>query len=235
MPYELFHLPGASESDAEASAQFSGSFFNRPPKSSILFEPLNPAIHSSLSLNQFLNKKLRWMTLGGQYDWTNKRYPEEQPPAFPEDISNLIKQAFPAVTPESAIVNVYSPGDTLSLHRDVSELSNQDLISVSFGCEAIFVVGLEADDCSATDWVAVRIRSGDAVCMSGKVRFAWHGVPRIFAHSCPSWLRAWPASTSTQADATSCLNVESCGEYEPWRNWMASKRVNLNVRQMFDR
>ncbi|KAI9672939.1 MAG: Acetamidase [Caeruleum heppii] len=76
-----------------------------------------------------LEKKLRWMTLGGQYDWATKRYPSERPPAFPRDIATLLMVLFPQIRPEAAIVNLYSPGDTLSLHRDVSEQSEQDLVS----------------------------------------------------------------------------------------------------------
>lgn len=226
VPYEWFH----SNTDAVASPRFPNSFFNALPNSPVLFEPLDPTIHKPINISQLLNKKLRWITLGGQYDWTNKRYPEEQPPAFPNDIANIVTQAFPEITPEAAIINVYSPGDTLSLHRDVSEVSDQNLVSISLGLEAIFIVGLEAHGSLTSDWIAVRVRSGDAICMSGRARYAWHGVPRIFSDTCPSWLRTWPACDSMQAS-----NGEDWAEYEPWRNWMASKRVNLNVRQMFDR
>ncbi|KAK4691607.1 hypothetical protein P7C71_g5423, partial [Lecanoromycetidae sp. Uapishka_2] len=37
------------------------------------------------------------------------------------DIAAFIHGLFPEMKPEAAIVNVYTPGDTLSLHRDVSE------------------------------------------------------------------------------------------------------------------
>lgn len=56
-------------------------------------DPIDPKVHKPLTMTQVLNKKLRWMTLGGQYDWTAKKYPEKVPgdePAFPADVGNLI-------------------------------------------------------------------------------------------------------------------------------------------------
>ena len=170
------------------------------------------------------------MTLGGQYDWSTKEYPKERPPSFPKDIGDLVQSAFPDMKPEAAIVNVYSPGDTLSLHRDVSEASSQGLVSISIGCEAIFLVGIE--DGVKSIYLAVRLRSGDAVYMSGASRFAWHGIPRIIPDSCPSWLAAWPAVPALPATADQ--RGPSIDGYEGWRDWMVSKRINLNVRQMFD-
>lgn len=74
-------------------------------------------------------------------------------------------------------------------------------------------------------FVSVKLRSGDVVVMSGEARFAWHGVPRIVEGSCPEWMREWPAYDG---------DVEERPGFEQWRGWMAGKRVNLNVRQMFE-
>ncbi|KAG9187160.1 hypothetical protein G6011_05031 [Alternaria panax] len=118
------------------------SFFSLPPTSSIpIAHPLDPTVHKPLSTPQLLNKKLRWATLGGQYDWTAKRYPATPPPAFPPDIKKLLESLFTSTKAEAAIVNLYSPGDTLSVHRDVAEMSGTGLVSVSLGCDAIFVLG----------------------------------------------------------------------------------------------
>lgn len=57
----------------------------------------------------------------------------------------------------------------------------------------------------------MRIRSGDAVVMDCESRWAWHSVPKILKGSCPEWLVNWPRE-----------------------GWMGGKRVNLNVRQMWD-
>jgi alkylated DNA repair protein alkB family protein 1 len=115
-------------------------------------------------------------------------------------------------------VNLYSPGDTLSVHRDVAENSPTGLVSLSLGCDAVFVIG------TVDKVVTLRLRSGSAVYMSGPSRFAWHGVPRIVPGTCPHHLAEWPASAVG----------EQSNEFEAWRGWMRGKRVNLNVRQMWD-
>lgn len=212
-----YHVPYPSSTNEQHS-----SFFD-PSASGNTFLPRNPDVHKSISNEQFLNKKLRWTTLGGQYDWTNKVYPSGPPPAFPSDVKDLIEDIFP-MKAEAAIVNVYSPGDTLSLHRDVSEECNRPLASVSLGCDALFIAGLDGVNVDGRPSVAtIRLRSGDAVLMSGKSRYAWHGVPKVIEGTCPAWMENWP-SRADKHDG---------GRFEQWRGWMKGKRVNLNVRQMF--
>jgi len=153
-----------------------------------------------------LDRKLRWITLGGQYNWTQKKYPPTVPPLFPDDIASLVSALF-AISSQAAIVNVYSPGDTLSPHRDVAEECSAPLVSLSLGCDALFLVGGDVNG------AVVRIRSGDAIVMNGEGRWAWHSVPKVLEGTCPVWLAEWP---------------------EERRGWIAGKRVNLNVRQMWD-
>jgi alkylated DNA repair protein alkB family protein 1 len=170
-------------------------------------------------MDQVLRKKLRWMTLGGQYDWTKKLYPLETPPDFPSDVADLIRDIFPSMDPQAAIVNLYSPGDTLSLHRDVSEEVDKGLVSVSLGCDCLFIVGIEdPNHPSGFQHKTIRLRSGDALFMSKKARFAWHGVPKIIPNTCPEYLADWPNNDKYS--------------FPDWANWMTTKRINLNVRQM---
>ena len=240
LPYGVLQPDGFNEANSNGELCRKSfipkrSFFSCSPETSTLIEPLDPTVHKPLTMDQFLRKKLRWVTLGGQYDWTSKRYPDEIPPVFPEDVGDLVRQAFPAMHPEAAIVNVYSPGDTLSMHRDVSEASSQGLASISLGCEAIFLAGLENEGGVKSRYAAIRLRSGDAVYMSGASRYAWHGVPRILPDSCPLWMRAWPAAPISPSTADPHgPSFDTPIVFESWINWMASKRVNLNVRQMFD-
>ncbi|KAH7381327.1 oxidoreductase [Phaeosphaeria sp. MPI-PUGE-AT-0046c] len=208
--YNLSYPP-SSPSTSSSSSFFSHS----PSSSSIVATPLDPTIHKPLTVSQLLNKKLRWTTLGGQYDWTAKRYPDSAPPDFPTDIKTLLEDIFPSTKAEAAIVNLYSPGDTLSVHRDVAESSSHGLVSISLGCDAIFVIGCE------DRVLALRLPSGGAVYMSGEARFAWHGVPQIVRGTCPDYLVDWPGGDEGET------------AFEDWRAWMAGKRVNLNVRQMW--
>jgi DNA alkylation damage repair protein AlkB len=203
--------------DAIASATGNSDSFFEVNKQHEL-QPRDPQVHKPMTIGRMLERKLRWMTLGGQYDWTAKVYPDEEHPQFPQDVARLLKAFFPKVDAEAAIVNFYCPGDTLSVHRDVSEDCNQGLISLSIGCDAIFLIGNEDDNSHVT----VRLRSGDALLMSGEARFAWHAVPKIIPNTCPTWLQSWPGT-------------ESDNRYKQWEGWMKSKRININVRQMQER
>ncbi|KAI9046097.1 oxidoreductase, 2OG-Fe(II) oxygenase family [Aspergillus affinis] len=183
-----------------------------------LIYPKDATVHKPLAVKDILNKKLRWITLGGQYNWTTKEYPEEHPPVFPEDIANLLRASFPKTDAQAAILNFYTPGDTLSPHRDVSEECDVGLISISFGCDGLFLIS--HDDGTGCD--IIRLRSGDAVYMDGTSRFAWHAVPKIIPDTCPDWLADWPV----------CSDEQDSSHYNTWKGWMSRKRINLNVRQM---
>ncbi|GAB1195063.1 hypothetical protein APSETT444_004317 [Aspergillus pseudonomiae] len=221
-PGETEHAPierGMSTSSAGNGSEGNGilSFFEDDPARVVY--PKDPEIHKPLTVQQILNKKLRWATLGGQYNWTTKEYPAERPPAFPEDVASVLHAAFPQTEAQAAILNLYSPGDTLSPHRDVSEECDVGLISVSFGCDGLFLIS--HDDGKGCE--IVRLRSGDAVYMDGTSRFAWHAVPKIVPGTCPEWLADWPLCAVDDADTS---------KYDKWKGWMSGKRVNLNVRQM---
>ncbi len=227
LPYDA--IPGeVSISSDLVHGSSELSFFNILPKSSELFLPIDSEAHKPFTVSLFLERKLRWMTLGGQYDWTKKRYSLENPP-FPADLAAFTQNLFPDMKAEAAIVNVYTPGDTLSMHRDVSEDTDKGLVSISLGCDGIFVVGIGSDGDENPRSIVVRLRSGDAVFMSGSARFAWHGVPQICPNTCPRWLRSWPA----EENAGNVSDVNDT-RYENWRGWMSNKRINLNIRQMRD-
>ncbi|PGH19256.1 alkylated DNA repair protein AlkB [Polytolypa hystricis UAMH7299] len=223
MSYPEFNNTNSALSDAvgdpSATLEIGGSFFQDDPTRLIL--PKDPSVHVPITVRSLLEKKLRWITLGGQYNWTDKKYPDDLPPLFPKDIANLLHTTFPDTEAEAAIINVYSPGDTLNVHRDVSEECDTGLISISFGCDGLFMVGhQDGNDCEI-----IRLRSGDAVYMTGTSRFAWHAVPKIIPSTCPSWLENWPVGPFTESETSS-------GKFDQWRGWMANKRINLNVRQM---
>lgn len=204
------------------------SFFSHPPDSSVRFEPKDPEVHRPLSVKQVMDRRLHWVTLGGQYDWTSRVYPEQRPPEFPSDIGAFLESLFPETVAQAAIVNFYTPGDTMMMHRDVSEETDKGLISLSFGCDSLFMIapndmGKMSDEeknaAGSKQYLLLRLRSGDAIYMTKESRFAWHGVPKVLKGTCPSYLEDWPAED---------------GKYEEWRGWMKNKRVNLNVRQMRD-
>jgi len=71
-------------------------FFGYDDPEKVLLRPKDPTTHKPLTVAQMMRKKLRWMTLGGQYDWTRKVYPEMDTTeardlvSFPQDIATLI-------------------------------------------------------------------------------------------------------------------------------------------------
>lgn len=192
------------------------SFFSTEPESHS-FSPKDPGEHKRFTNRVALEKSLRWVTLGGQYDWTKKAYPSEAPPQFPEDIARLIGALFSDMEPQAAIVNIYSAKDKLSLHRDVSEEADRGLVSISLGCSCIFMIGLKDKETEEIHHQALRLDSGDVLYMSGESRYAWHGVPKILPETCPEYLEDWPGK-----------------EYPGWDGWMSRKRINLNIRQMYE-
>jgi len=213
------------------------SFFSYSPDSPVKFQPKDPEVHKSLSIKQVMDRRLHWVTLGGQYDWTSRVYPDERPPEFPPDVAAFLQSLFPETVAQAAIVNIYTAGDTMMMHRDVSEETDKGLISISIGCDSLFMIapndpGKASEEernmkdaagsgpgAGGKEYLLLRLRSGDAIYMTKESRFAWHGVPKVLKGTCPEYLEDWPAED---------------GKYEEWRGWMKNKRVNLNVRQMRD-
>ncbi|KAJ2991184.1 hypothetical protein NUW58_g2610 [Xylaria curta] len=202
------------------------SFFSYVPESPIRFIPKDPEVHKPLSIKQVLERRLSWVTLGGQYNWSEREYPNLPPPEFPKDIAGFLQTLFPETLAQAAIVNFYTPGDTMMMHRDVSEQTDKGLVSLSIGCDALFMIAPNAYGKSAQNpdgvspekpYLLLRLRSGDAIYMSQESRYAWHGVPKVLKGTCPAFLEDWPAED---------------GKFEEWKGWMRNKRINLNVRQM---
>jgi alkylated DNA repair protein alkB family protein 1 len=132
-----------------------------------------------------LVRRIRWVTLGYQYDWTTKTYSfTSNPIPFPEDLAKWssdlsLAAGFGEFHAEAGIVNFYQPGDTLTGHVDRSELNmTVPLISLSLGASCIFLLGgAERND----PVLPILLRSGDILVLSGPSRAFYHGVPRILS------------------------------------------------------
>lgn len=190
-----------------------------------LARPLN-LFHSSFSPSPsrcknerstfLVRDKLRWVTLGGQYNWTTKKYPSFEIgspgcPTFPDSLTKTISSDL-GIEAQAAIVNYYKEGDILSPHRDVAEMCQQDLLSISLGCDCIFYISRERYDSIP---LPILLRSGDVIIMGGESRIAVHGVGRVFASSAPGFL----------------CNIKDFGDGK-YYDWMLNHRININVRQM---
>ncbi|KAF2491249.1 hypothetical protein BU16DRAFT_566161 [Lophium mytilinum] len=244
--YSIPHPPQSVD------ATCSPSFFTYPQnKKHPAFVPINPlSSHKTLNTAQFLQKKLRWLTLGSQYNWSTRSYPPASPTPFPADIAELVTTLFKAsFKPESGVVLLYSPKDYMPVHRDVSEESPRGLASFTLGCDGLFIIAKEdptqeecstgagakvppqyspskrtESDASEQPMVVIRVRSGDVVQMDGPTRWAWHAMPKVMAGTCPESLHAWPVKEGG----------ETPKEYQRWKGYMRSKRLNISCRQVWD-
>lgn len=101
-------------------------------------------------------------------------------PAMPAMLLELWAEvAGYADPPEACLVNVYSQGARMSLHRDEDEADfAAPVVSISLGDACVFRIGGTARR-GATR--SVRLASGDVVLLEGASRLAYHGVDRIIA------------------------------------------------------
>jgi len=127
--------------------------------------------------------KLRWVTLGYHYDYNTKTYTDDDYTPFPQDLSELSRYLSALIgygdsySAEAAILNFYHLDSTLSGHTDHSEDDLEaPLLSLSFGRDAVFVIGGETLDVAPTP---LYLRSGDLVVLWKEARLAYHGVPKI--------------------------------------------------------
>ncbi|EFJ17881.1 hypothetical protein SELMODRAFT_113969 [Selaginella moellendorffii] len=174
-----------------------------------------------------LLRKLRWATLGVQFDWSKRAYDISIPyRSFPPALSELAtKLASPAMNgdqfrAEAAIVNFFGPDDMLGGHIDDMEADwSKPIVSISLGCKAIFLLGGETRDDPP---VAMFLRSGDCVLMAGPSRRCFHGVPRIFTGCKESDLPDFSA-----------LAMGEIKENVAILDYIQQSRININIRQVF--
>ena len=177
---------------------------------------------------QQLLAKLRWASLGPQFDWTNRVYRDDIPyRELPGNLKSLAEHLVRSLgvqtdyNADAALLNFYGSKDTLGGHKDDAELDlRQPLVSMSLGCEAIFLLGhLTKEEAAPT---AMLVRSGDIVVLSGQARSCYHGVPRIFAQQRRDG--ANPNSLGIGAgEGLRRLCVQ---------NYLANHRINVSVRMV---
>lgn len=214
----------------QGTQQFHNSFFLRERAATQdLLIPKMPEKRKPLNNEQFLYTKLRWLTLGEQYDWPTRSYAKHATP-FPGDLSKLVTGLFPHIHPESGVVLMYSAKDFMPVHRDVSEQCQRALASFSVGCDGIFIVARGEDDGEGENsprTAVIKVRSGDCVHLDGEARWAWHAMSRTIPGTCPAYLASWPVGTPG-------ATAEEEKTYKKWKGYMATKRINVSCRQVWD-
>ncbi|PSN66449.1 oxidoreductase domain-containing protein [Corynespora cassiicola Philippines] len=228
--YDIPYPPESKSRDQPGPQRFDSSFFTRERAASEdLLKPKEPEKNKPLNQEQFLYSKLRWLTLGEQYDWPTRSYAKHATP-FPADLSKLVTGLFPHIRPESGVVLTYSTKDFMPVHRDVSEQCERALASFSVGLDGIFILARGEDDGvgeNAPRTVAIRVRSGDCVHLDRDARWAWHAMARTIPGTCPPHLASWPMGTPG-------ATPEEERAYKKWKGYMATKRINVSCRQVWD-
>ena len=181
-------------------------------------------VHDSKSLEEQFIRKIRWITLGYQYNWTTKEYnfdDKDFNALFPEDLGEWTRKAAKQLgfgsdyKSEAGIVNFYQPDDTLTGHVDRSEKNmTAPLISLSIGLSAIFLLGgLSREDEPVR---AIYVKSGDLSILSGPSRLLFHGVPKILSDQTIEY----PTDFEQDSDLENCIKL------------MKNCRININIRQV---
>lgn len=156
---------------------------------------------------------VRWATLGYHHNWNTRHYSKGHRSDVPEDVARMsinIAHAlgFQKYKAEASVVNYYHESSYLCRHQDLSEVDlSFPLISVSFGLDAIFLIGSDIKIAKPT---AIFIRSGDVIIMSGQSRTAYHALPRVMTTS--------KLRLDGKSDFLSC--------------YLKNSRINLNIRQV---
>lgn len=85
----------------------------------------------------------------------------------------------PGYRPDAALVNFYDDAATLGMHQDKEERTDAPVVSLSIGDTCRFRLGNSND--RGRPWTDLELASGDLLVFGGPSRFAFHGVPKVFA------------------------------------------------------
>lgn len=131
-----------------------------------------------------LIKKIRWSSIGIYYDWEKKAYDK----SIVAEILGILAGACKDISmeickvnfvPETAVINYYQKKDRIMSHIDrYEEDMSKPLISFSFGCSCVFVLGKKEKADPSVD--TFLLEDGDIAILIGESREYLHGVPKIF-------------------------------------------------------
>jgi DNA oxidative demethylase len=114
---------------------------------------------------------------------------------FPDWLGNLGRRAVTsafgaeaglAYQPDCALINYYDGQAKMGLHQDKDERSDAPVVSLSIGDSCLFRFGNTKT--RTKPYQDVHLQSGDLFVFGGASRFAFHGVPKIFAGTADSSL-----------------------------------------------
>ena len=146
-----------------------------------LFVPRMPRSGKPMSVRMTNCGTLGWVTdqhQGYRYQATHPQTGTPWPD-IPASVSKIWEDlsgcSYPA---EACLVNFYEPSAKMGLHQDRDEEEfSSPVISLSLGDTCLFRVGGTNRSDKTTSF---KLKSGDAVILSGESRLCFHGVDRIY-------------------------------------------------------
>ncbi|KAH9386928.1 alkylated DNA repair protein alkB-like protein 1 [Nematocida major] len=160
-------------------------------------------------------KKIRWASLGIYYDWEEKAYAQKAVSPMPRVVDEVCQEISQEIcrvrfVPETAVVNYYQKKDRIMSHIDrYEEDMTKPLISFSFGCSCVFVLGRKTREDPEVD--TFLLQDGDIAVLIGDSREYFHGVPKIFEEN---------------------TGREEYADF-PFYSLISHSRINISVRQAY--
>lgn len=149
-----------------------------------LYVPVMPRTGKPMSVRMTNCGKLGWVTdkeNGYRYQATHPKTQEHWPQIPPsimkiwEEISNHPYE------PHACLINFYDEAAKMGLHQDKDEKDfDAPVVSISLGDTCLFRLGETTRSGKTTSF---KLKSGDAVILTGKSRLAYHGVDRIYPNT----------------------------------------------------
>ncbi|CDR95475.1 Alpha-ketoglutarate-dependent dioxygenase alkB [Babesia bigemina] len=194
-------------------------------------------------------KKLRWATIGHMYDWGTRSYRGYS--AFPEPLvkitQSLLSHFNREYVPDAAIINCYTKGYFLRLHKDDAEETDDTVVNISLGAPAIFTIG-GRDYRNSTIPVAMVVDSGSVVLMAEDSRFCLHGVVKLLGYNKPGRHDCDAGGTSDVGDSAYAaprlsMVIPRCGDdataslecdpesLDSVKRLFADHRVSISIRR----
>jgi DNA oxidative demethylase len=148
-----------------------------------LFQPVMPRSGKPLSVRMSNAGPLGWTSDVGGYRYVTAHPVTHRPwPPIPSIAADAWRalSAYPR-PPEACLINYYAPEARMGLHQDRDEQGFvAPVLSLSLGDDAVFRYGGPE---RRNPTKSVRLRSGDALLLSGPARLAFHGIDRILGGS----------------------------------------------------
>ncbi|MFM8748422.1 MAG: alpha-ketoglutarate-dependent dioxygenase AlkB family protein [Aestuariivirga sp.] len=144
-----------------------------------LFVPVMPRTGRPFSVRMTNLGPLGWVSDRGGYRYQPGHPVSGTPwPPIPPLLLDLWRSlsGYPH-DPEACLVNFYSGGAKMGLHRDEDEEDfSAPVVSVSLGDTAVFRIGGPDRGGRTT---TIKLQSGDVLVMGGAARLCYHGIDRV--------------------------------------------------------